>query len=83
MIPSTFTFRTAPPRPARTAHLSTPGSEGSRTGGRGSVHDSMSAESETQGGVVLVPRVGISPSRRPVPPHRKSSETETDEDDWC
>jgi len=72
MIPSTFTFRTAPPRPARTAHLSTPGSEGSRT-----------AESEVHGGVVLVPRVGVSPSRRPAPPHRKNSETETDEDDWC
>ena len=85
MIPSTFTFRNAPPMHARQGRLAVPdNSESGRTAvtaGRSGRQDSLATESDSQPGVVCVPRVGISPSR--VPARRQNSESETDEDDWC
>ena len=84
MIPSTFSFRTAPPRPARQGYLAAPGSESGSsavTAGRSDRQDSLTADSDSQPGVVFVPRVGTSPSR--IAGHRRVSEPETDEDDWC
>ena len=77
MIPSTFTFRTAPPLPSRGGHLAILGSSSEC----GSSRPGVAAETDSQPGVTCVPRVGISPSRGTA--RRQNSETETDEDDWC